>query len=119
VTGSRESNESMLTTASREVREETGLDVNQYKLDDWQKTNQYEIFTEWRHRYAPGVTQNTEHVFGLLLPDRQPVSISPAEHRQWRWAGWQEAAGVCFSASNREAILELPARLAMQNQAPQ
>ena len=119
VTGSRESNESMLTTASREVSEETGLDVSQYKLDDWQKTNQYEIFTEWRHRYAPGVTQNTEHVFGLLLPDRQPVSISPAEHRQWRWAGWREAADACFSASNREAILELPARLAMQNQAPQ
>jgi dATP pyrophosphohydrolase len=119
VTGSRESNESMLTTASREVREETGLDVNQYKLDDWQKTNQYEIFTEWRHRYAPGVTQNTEHVFGLLLSDRQPVSISPAEHRQWRWAGWREAADACFSASNREAILELPARLAMQNHPPQ
>jgi dATP pyrophosphohydrolase len=119
VTGSRESSESMLATASREVSEETGLDVSQYKLDDWQKTNQYEIFTEWRHRYAPGVTQNTEHVFGLLLPDRQPVSISPAEHRQWRWAGWREAADACFSASNREAILELPARLAMQNQAPQ
>ena len=119
VTGSRESSEFMLATASREVSEETGLDVSQYKLDDWQKTNQYEIFTEWRHRYAPGVTQNTEHVFGLLLPDRQPVSISPAEHRQWRWADWREAADACFSASNREAILELPLRLAKQNQAPQ
>ena len=119
VTGSRESNESILATATREVGEETGLDVSQFRLDDWYKTNQYEIFTEWRHRYAPGITQNTEQVFGLLLPERQPVTISPVEHRQWRWAAWQEAAAACFSSSNREAILELPGRLANQKQVPQ
>ena len=119
VTGSREDSESMPATAAREVGEETGLDVRQFKLSDWHKNNHYEIFTEWRHRYAPGVTENTEHVFGLLLPQRIPVTISPEEHRQWRWTGWQEAADACFSASNREAILELPARLAKQNQAPQ
>ena len=111
VTGSREGSESMLATAAREVGEETGLDVRQFMLSDWHKTNHYEIFAEWRHRYAPGVTKNTEHVFGLLLPERQPVTISPKEHRQWRWAGWQEAAEACFSSSNREAIQELPVRL--------
>jgi dATP pyrophosphohydrolase len=119
VTGSREENESMRATAAREVGEETGLDVSQFELSDWQITNHYEIFAEWRHRYAPGVTENTEHVFGLLLPQRQPITIAPEEHRQWRWAGWREAAEACFSSSNREAILELPARLARQNQTPQ
>jgi dATP pyrophosphohydrolase len=119
VTGSREGNESMLAAAGREVAEETGIDTHQFELTDWHKTNQYEIFAEWRHRYAPGVTENTEHVFGLLLPERQPISISPDEHSQWRWAAWQEAAEACFSASNREAILELPSRLSMQMQAPQ
>lgn len=119
VTGSRENSESMQATAAREVGEETGLDANQFELSDWHKTNHYEIFAEWRHRYAPGVSENTEHVFGLLLPERHPITISPEEHRQWRWANWQEAAEACFSSSNREAILELPARQAKQKHAPQ
>lgn len=111
VTGSRENQETLLNTAAREVSEETGLDTSQFVLSDWRQTNHYEIFAEWRHRYAPGVTENTEHVFGLLLPERQPISISPGEHRQFVWLSWQEAAEKCFSASNRHAILELPKQL--------
>lgn len=112
VTGSRESDESLIVTAAREVGEETGLDTSRFELNDWQQTNRYEIFMEWRHRYAPGVTENTEHVFGLLLPERQPVTIAPDEHRQAIWLNWQDAAAKCFSTSNRDAILELPARIA-------
>lgn len=119
VTGSREGDESMQATAVREVAEETGLNTSQFELSDWNKTNHYEIFAEWRHRYAPGITKNTEHVFGLLLPERQVISISPTEHCQWRWAAWQEAAEACFSASNREAILELPSRLSTHKHTPQ
>lgn len=112
VTGSREDDELPIATAAREVGEETGLDTSRFQLTDWQQTNRFEIFSQWRHRYAPGVIENTEHVFGLLLPDRQPIKISPDEHRQWMWLGWQEAAEKCFSWSNRDAIKELPARLA-------
>ena len=111
VTGSREGQERLIHTAAREVGEETGLDTSKFMLSDWQQTNRYEIFAEWRHRYAPGVTENTEHVFGLLLPARQPITITPSEHRQFAWLGWQEAAAKCFSASNRDAILELPKHL--------
>lgn len=113
VTGSREGHETLLDTVVREVAEETGLDVNRFSLSDWQQTNRYEIFAEWRHRYAPGVTENTEHVFGLHLPQRQAIVISPEEHRQFIWLSWREAAEKCFSASNRNAILELPKRLAL------
>ena len=111
VTGSREDDEAMIDTAAREVGEETGLDTRRFELSDWQQTNRYEIFKEWRHRYAPGVTENTEHVFGLLLPERQTITLSPGEHRQFLWLNWQEAAKKCFSSSNRDAILELPARV--------
>lgn len=110
VTGSKEGQETLLNTAAREVAEETGLDVTKFILSDWQQTNRYEIFAEWRHRYAPGVTENTEHVFGLLLPERQLITIAPNEHRQWIWLGWKEAAEKCFSTSNRDAIHQLPAR---------
>ncbi len=111
VTGSRDANEASLReTAVREVREETGLDAVQYGLNDWQQQNEYEIYERWRHRYAPGTTHNTEHVFGLELPERIAVKLAPREHLNYQWLSWQEAAEKVFSPSNREAILQLPER---------
>jgi hypothetical protein len=76
-------------------------------------TNRYEIFAEWRHRYAPGVTDNTEHVFSLCLPETlSRDTIAAGEHLAWRWLPWQEAAAACFSWTNRDAILALPQHLA-------
>lgn len=110
VTGSREGLETPTETAHREVGEETGIDTQRYQLSDWQISNTFEIFAEWRHRYAPGVTHNTEHVFSLQVPDRLAITASPDEHRDWLWLPWQEAAERCFSWSNRDAILMLPER---------
>ena len=110
VTGSRDDDEALSQTAKREVFEETGLDTGTYELTDWQQQNVYEIYPVWRHRYAPGVTHNTEHVFGLELAERQPVKISPREHLAYVWLPWQAAADKCFSPSNRAAIMQLPER---------
>lgn len=108
VTGSCEGDESLVHTARREVSEETGIDSTHHHLQDWRITNTFELFPEWRHRYAPGVTRNAEHVFGLLLPARQAVTTAPGEHRDWTWMPWRQAAELCFSWSNRDAILMLP-----------
>ncbi len=105
VTGSREDDEALIDTAVREVREETGLDA--VKLADWHMQNTYEIYPHWRHRYPDGVTRNTEHVFGLELPDRMAISIAPREHLNYQWLPWQDAAQKVFSPSNRDAILHL------------
>ena len=111
VTGSRDADEASLRdTAVREVREETGLDATQYALIDWHQQNEYEIYARWRHRYAPGTTRNTEHVFGLELPEPLAVQLSPREHLNYQWLPWREAADKVFSPSNREAILQLPER---------
>jgi dihydroneopterin triphosphate diphosphatase len=111
VTGSWDAGESSLRdTAIREVREETGLDVHRYRLTDWQQQNEYEIYQRWLHRYPPGTTHNTEHVFGLELPERIAVKLAPREHLNYQWLPWQEAAEKVFSPSNREAILQLPER---------
>ncbi len=107
VTGSQEPGESLSETAIREVAEETGLDANRFPLTDWQRRNVYEIYACYRHRYAPGTTHNTEHVFGLLLPAPLPVSLAPDEHLAWQWLPCQEAAARCFSPSNAAAIRTL------------
>ena len=108
VTGSQDPGETLRQTAEREVREETGIDASRHDLVDWQVSNVYEIYAIWRHRYAPGVTHNTEHVFGLRLPARVDVTLAPKEHVGFRWLPWREAAEEVFSWSNRQAILMLP-----------
>jgi dATP pyrophosphohydrolase len=114
VTGSQENGETLAETARREVAEETGLDVPAEALRDWQQSQEYEIFPEWRHRYAPGVHRNREHVFSLQIAAPQAVRLAPAEHRAQCWLPWQEAARRCFSVSNRDAILALPERSQLQ-----
>lgn len=114
VTGSKDTvDESPCETACREVFEETGIRVGSphvpaAHLCDWQLTNVYEIYPVWRHRYAPGVTKNTEHVFGLVVPDNITITLSPREHTQYCWLPYRQAADQCFSPSNAEAILQLP-----------
>jgi dATP pyrophosphohydrolase len=112
VTGSQDPGESLAQTAIREVREETGIDAARYELSDWNLQNVFEIYPVWRHRYAPGVTHNTEHVFGLRVPGRVSVRVEPREHLAAQWLPWREAAERVFSWSNRKAILTLPERLA-------
>lgn len=97
VTGSVEDTDATLRdTAIREVMEETGLDATHYMLTDWQVSNVYEIFEHWRYRYAPGVTHNREHLFGLELPAPLAVSLAPDEHVQYEWVDWREAAKRVF-----------------------
>ena len=114
VTGSCEAGETLAETAIRETLEETGLDARRYELSDWQTQNVYEIYPQWRYRYAPDVTHNAEHVFGLQLPHPVSVQLAPREHLNFQWLAWQDAANKVFSPSNRAAILELPLRAKKQ-----
>jgi dATP pyrophosphohydrolase len=110
VTGSQNEGETLRETAVRELREETGLDAARYELTDWRRQNRYEIYRRWRSRYAPGVTHNTEHVFGLRVPQSLEIALQPREHLRHEWLQWQAAAEKVFSWSNAEAIRELPQR---------
>ena len=109
VTGSRDGlYERLEDAARREVFEETGIVAAPGQLRDWRLMNEYEIYPAWRHRYAPGVTRNTEHVFGLCAPRACAVALSPREHVGSQWLAHRAAADACFSPSNAEAILLLP-----------
>lgn len=110
VTGSQNPGESLLQTVAREVREETGLEVAEHRLQDWRQRNVYEIFDCYRHRYTPGTTHNTEHVFSLEVDRPRDIVLAPDEHLAWQWRSWREAADMCFSPSNAEAIRGLAER---------
>jgi dATP pyrophosphohydrolase len=120
VTGSKDTvEESLVETCIREVAEETGIVVGAPalplgRLVDWQLANVYEIYPVWRHRYADGVTRNTEHVFGLEVDVGTAVRLAPREHLRYAWLDWRAAADRCFSPSNAEAILQLPCRARRQ-----
>jgi dATP pyrophosphohydrolase len=119
VTGSLDRvDEPLLDTAARELFEETGVnaDGDRIKLHDWQLSNVYEIYPTWRHRYAPGITHNTEHVFSVCVPRDIPITLAPREHLQHAWLPLLEAADRCFSSSNAEAILQLPRHFPPSNQ---
>jgi dATP pyrophosphohydrolase len=111
VTGSLDrSDEDLAQAATREVFEETGIAVDQLPADALRNLNhqiEYEIYPEWRFRYAPGVTRNTEHWFVLQVPENTSIQLSPREHVAYEWLPFAEAAQKCFSPSNGEAILKL------------
>ena len=109
VTGSKDMlQEDLRLTAQREVLEETGITAPASHFIDWSVSNIYDIYPAWRHRYPPGVTRNTEHVFSVCVPSQTQIVLSPAEHTAYQWLPYRAAADACYSPSNAEAILMLP-----------
>lgn len=112
VTGSLDRPDEPLEEAAlREVREETGITASRDRLRRWNVVNTFRIWAQWSHRFVPGTTHNTEHVFSLELPERVAVRVAPDEHLAYAWLPWREAAEKCASWSNREAIAMLPQRV--------
>jgi len=116
VTGSIDRlDEPLAEAAGREVLEETAIDSTaDGVLADWKHAIEYDIYPDWRHRYAEGIVRNVEHWFGLTLPadfpGRERVRVAAREHLQYAWFPFREAAQRCFSPSNAAAILQLPDR---------
>jgi dATP pyrophosphohydrolase len=109
VTGSLDAlDEDLALAATREVFEETGIAVDQLAAGSLRNLHhqiEYEIYPDWRFRYAPGVTRNIEHWFALEVPENIQIQLSPREHVAFQWLPFEVAAKKCFSPSNGEAIL--------------
>jgi len=108
VTGSlSHPHEPLAAACAREVEEETGWKAATTDFDDWRIAHEYPIFPQWLARYAPGVTRNREHVFGLRVARPFEARLAPREHTASRWLHWREAADACFSWTNAQAIRRL------------
>lgn len=106
ITGTLEDNETPIEAALREVKEEIGIDTLKQNLIlvDLQRSLYFDIFLNFRHRYAPGIIQCKEHWFSLALQKKQDFLL--IEHFAFRWLPAAQAAMLTKSWTNRQAIEE-------------
>jgi len=105
VTGSLEWDEKPHTTVRRELQEETGLTTYD-SIVDCKQSNIFDIYDMWRNKYAPGTTQNQEHVFRLYVPTQEEITIDEREHAEYQWMDRVKAAKIATSHTNRQAIFQ-------------
>lgn len=104
ITGTIEADEKPYQTALREVKEEIGVDILAEKLPlvDCNFSIEFEIFPQFRYKYAPEIRYATEHWFLLALP--QEIEPSLTEHLAYQWLAVEQAVRLTKSPNNARAI---------------
>jgi len=110
VTGSLDEGESTADAARRELEEETGL-VDAGRLSDAGVARVFTIDPRWRHRFAPGITENREHEWRYRLARPLEITLDPEEHDDYEWVDLDEAIRRVWSWTNRAALEALAAEL--------
>jgi dATP pyrophosphohydrolase len=96
--------------AVRELHEETGLAAD--GLIDLRMQERFTIAPAWRHRFAPGVTENLEHAFSVALDAPVEIRMDATEHLRYAWLPLPAAVERATSHTNRSAIEQVARALA-------
>lgn len=106
VTGCLDPGEDHANAARRELAEETGIEAGD-ALQFSGNVREFEIDPRWRHRYAPGITHNTEYEWRLRVESPCAIRIDDSEHAAFCWMPLRQAPEAVWSWTNREALLAL------------
>ncbi|GJH42017.1 dihydroneopterin triphosphate diphosphatase [Pasteurella canis] len=115
ITGSLELGELPRQAATREVKEEIGVDIvaeglSLFDCNEWIK---FEIFPHFRYKYAPDITHSIEHWFLLALPDERAPVLT--EHIAFQWLSISEAVKLTKSWNNSALIEKYLSKLSTNN----
>ena len=110
MTGSLDPGETPTKAAHRELAEETGLGAEGF-LIDIDRSRTFTIDPRWRDRYAPDITENTEHEWRYRLAGAIDIKIDDNEHSGFRWVPIDQAIDAVWSWTNKEALTALKAEL--------
>jgi len=112
VTGAPEWGEPDEQAAVREVREETGFDVEIVPLDFRYELHRKEDDAElWDRLYEPGTKIIPEECYTAEVPSGSEPTIDPVEHDEYRWCSFEEADALLKWEHNREALAVLGEKL--------
>jgi 8-oxo-dGTP pyrophosphatase MutT (NUDIX family) len=112
VTGAPLWDESDEQAAAREVREETGFEVEIEPLDFRYELHRKEEDAElWARLYEPGTKIIPEECYAAEVPPGSEPTVDRVEHDEYRWCSFEEAAGLLKWEENRRALSVLGERL--------
>lgn len=105
VTGSLQPGESHAQAAERELGEETGLAGCDLRFSGNERV--FTIDPRWRHRYAPGVTENREFEWRCALAGPAAITLNEREHSEYCWLPFDTAIERVWSWTNQDALKAL------------
>jgi 8-oxo-dGTP pyrophosphatase MutT (NUDIX family) len=103
VAGGLEPDETSWHAAVRELREETGLEVQVRKLAISLSYSLLDDPPAIRARYAPGIERVTVHAFVADAPEGWEPTLD-AEHDLYRWCDLDEALELMAYETTRDAL---------------
>lgn len=109
VTGTMEEGEYKTDCLTREIWEETSIDLEETKNFIIPDAHRF----EWTKNYPEGARTITEYVFGVFVSEdniKRPLTLSH-EHTDYKWINFNDALELFSKDNNKEALKKIDSYL--------